>query len=84
MNVVVLSSMSLCLFTTSCKNSPGLFVCLTMVDVPGWDGVADEPGEEMMGEPDEDGVGEVIGVVSGDGVQQPSGVKENQVSIKYK
>ena len=78
MNVVILSSMSL--FTTSCKNSPGLFVCLTMVDVPGRDGVADEPGEEMMGEPDEDGVGEVIGVVSGDGVQQPSGMKENRVS----
>lgn len=55
-----------------------------MVDVPGRDGVADEPGEEMMGEPDEDGVGEVTGVVSGDSVQQPSGVKENRVSIKYK
>ena len=40
-------------------------VCLTMVDVPGWDGVADEPGEEMMGEPDENGVGEVIGVSVG-------------------
>ena len=36
-----------------------------MVDVPGWDGVADEPGEEMMGEPDENGVGEVIGVSGG-------------------
>ena len=34
-----------------------------MVDVPGRDGVVDEPGEEMMGEPDEDGVREVIGVV---------------------
>ena len=36
-----------------------------MVDVPGRDGVADEPGEEIMGEPDEDGVGEGIGVLSG-------------------
>ena len=39
------------------KHSPGLFVCLTMVDVPGGDGVAGEPGEgEMMGEADEDGI----------------------------
>ena len=34
---------------------PGLFVCLTMVNVPGGNGVVGEP-EEMMGEPDEDGV----------------------------
>ena len=64
----------------SCESSPGLFVCLTIVDVPCRDGVADESGEEMMGEPDEDGVREVIGAVSGDGVQQPSGMKENRVS----
>ena len=36
-----------------------------MVDVLGRDGVADEPGEEMMGEPDEDSVGEGIGMLSG-------------------
>ena len=39
------------------KHSPGLFVCLMMVNVPGGDGVAGEPGEgEMMGKTDEDGV----------------------------
>lgn len=39
------------------KHSPGLFVCLTMEDVPCGDGVAGEPGEgEVMGEPDDDGV----------------------------
>ena len=34
------------------KHSPGLFVCLTMVNVPGGDGVAGEPGEGEMGEAD--------------------------------
>ena len=58
------------------KHSPGLLVCLTMVDVPGGDEVAGDPGEEMMGEPDEDGVWEMIGVLGGDGVKQPSGVKK--------
>ena len=52
------------------KHSPGLFVCLMMVDVPG------DTGEEMMGEPDEDGIWEMIGVLGGDGVKQPSDVKE--------
>ena len=47
-----------------------------MVDVPGGDKVAGDPGEEIMGEPDEDGVWETIGVLSGDGVKQPSGVKK--------
>ena len=58
------------------KHSPGLFVCLTMVDVPGGDEVAGDPGEERMGETDEDGVWEMIGVLGGDGVKQPSGVKK--------
>ena len=37
------------------KHSPGLFVCVTMEDVPGGDSLAGESGEgEVMGEPDDD------------------------------
>ena len=55
------------------------------MDVPSVDGVAGESGKEgMMGEPDEDGVWEERGILGGDGVKRPFGMKENQLSMKYK
>ena len=46
-------------------------------DVPSVDGVAGESVKVgMMGEPDEDGVWEVRGVLGGDDVKRPFGVKE--------
>ena len=69
---VVPSKMYAIVFVDSImKQSPGLFVCLMMEDVPGGDGVASETGEgEMIGEP-HDGVWEMADVLGGDGVIQP-------------